>query len=334
MASRRRSDSGLQQLDLIDKLTLPAFAITMFLEHRSLRKRRLRELPDIDFKAPPDNGDPEPDELVPLGFEKNDTFSSLTILAGSIVIGLVLQGPYTKVDQWLFDRRVSRFGLRRGKFVAALVFWDFLYYVHHRLMHRVRLFWADHEVHHSGRRYNLSTALRQSWNGYLTHWIYLPMPLLGFAPRTIAKARQLNLLYQYWIHTEAIDRLPAWFEKVFNTPSHHRVHHGANKQYIDRNYAGIFIVWDRLFKTFEPEVRQPVYGLTTNITSFNPVKAAYHELANLTRDVTGAQSPADAFKYVFAPPGWAPNDDHNSTALDPTTHKPTRGPKVPAVTTA
>lgn len=320
----RRSTGKQPTLDLVDKLTLPVFAITMYLEHRSLRKRRLRELPDLGYKAPTDDGDPVPDELVPLGFEKNDTASSLAILAGSIAIGLALQGPYNKVDQWLFDRRVSRFGLRRGRYVTAFVFWDLLYYVHHRLMHRVRLFWADHEVHHSGRRYNLSTALRQSWNGYLTHWVYLPMPLLGFAPRTIAKARQLNLLYQYWIHTEAIDRLPAWFEKVFNTPSHHRVHHGANKQYIDKNYAGILILWDRLFGTFEPEVRRPVYGLTTNIDTFNPVKAAFHELSALAHDVRGADSVRDAVKYVFAPPGWTPGPLHTAAT----------GTKVPDITAA
>ena len=302
----RRPTSKLAALDLIDKLTLPVFAITMLIEHRSLRKRRLRELPDIDMRAPLDNGDPTPDDLVPLGYEKTDTASSLAILVGSIAVGLALQGPYTRIDQWLFDRRISRFGSRRGRFFTALVTWDFLYYVHHRLMHRVRLFWADHEVHHSGRRYNLSTALRQSWNGYLTHWVYLPLPLLGYAPRTIAKARQLNLLYQYWIHTEAVDRLPAWAEKVLNTPSHHRVHHGANKQYIDKNYAGIFIVWDRLFGSFEPEVRQPVYGLTTNIRTANPVKAAYHELGNLVRDVVGSENAGDAMRYVFAPPGWRP----------------------------
>ena len=297
------------QLDLIDKLTLPAFAITMYLEHRSLRRRARRELPDIDDKAPVDDGRPTPDPLVPLGFEKRDTASSLAILAGSIAVGLVLQGPYNRLDQWLFDRRISRFGSRRGRLLSAMVVWDLLYYLHHRLMHRVRLFWADHEVHHSGRRYNLSTALRQSWNGYLTHWVYLPMPLVGFAPRTIAKARQLNLLYQYWIHTEAIDRLPTWFERVFNTPSHHRVHHGANKQYIDRNYAGILIIWDRLFGTFEPEVRQPVYGLTTNIRTFNPVKSAYHELSNVVRDVARSESVGDALHFVFAPPGWTPVSD-------------------------
>jgi len=320
----RRSTSKLPALDLIDKLTLPAFAITMLIEHRSLRRRRLRELPDIDMRAPLDNGDPNPDVLVPLGYEKNDTASSLAILVGSLAVGLALQGPYTRVDQWLFDRRISRFGSRRGRFFTALIVWDLLYYVHHRLMHRVRLFWADHEVHHSGRRYNLSTALRQSWNGYLTHWIYLPMPLLGYAPRTIAKARQLNLLYQYWIHTEAVDRLPGWAEKVFNTPSHHRVHHGANKQYIDKNYAGIFIIWDRLLGSFEPEVRQPVYGLTTNIRTFNPAKAAYHQLASIVRDVARADSAHDAVRYVFAPPGWTPDSSH---AVD-------AGTKVPDITAA
>ena len=139
-----------------------------------------------------------------------------------------------------------------------------------------------------GERYNLSTALRQPWSGFLTSWVFVPMPLFGIPDHHVAKAGQLNLLYQYWIHTEAIDKLPAPIEAVFNTPSHHRVHHGANPQYLDKNYGGILIVWDKLFGTFEPEVRRIRYGLTKNIHTFNPPRVGYHEFVDIARDVRRA----------------------------------------------
>ena len=137
-------------------------------------------------------------------------------------------------------------------------------------------------------------------------WIYFPMPLLAFPLKTTARAAQLNLLYQYWIHTEAIDRLPEPIETVFNTPSHHRVHHGANPQYLDKNYAGILILWDRMFGTFEPEVRRVRYGLTKNIRFRNPVRVAYHEMIDIARDVRRSDKWSDRLHYVFDRPGWQP----------------------------
>lgn len=296
-----------RKIDFIDKMTLPIFAATMVWEHRVLKKRQLRDLVDVDAVAPVDDGNPAPDSLVPLGYEKNDTVGSLGLLVGSILMGFALDGTYRKIYGFLFRHRLSNFGSRRGSIFTAMIAWDFLYYWNHRSMHKIRLFWADHAAHHSGRRYNLSTALRQSWNGYLTTWMYWPMPLLGFRYSTFVKARQLNLLYQYWIHTEAVDRLPDWAEKIFNTPSHHRVHHGANKQYIDKNYAGILIIWDRMFKTFEPEIRQLQYGLTKNIRTNNPVKMAYGELAQIAKDVAQADNFNERLRYVFAAPGWTPD---------------------------
>ena len=257
-----KAKGALGRLDLIDRLTLPLFAATMILEHRALKKRVRRELDDIEAPIPADSSDSRPDPLVPLGYEAKDTASSLGLLAGSIVVGFAMDAVLGKVNRRLFRHRLTDWGSRGFTFWKAMIIWDFLYYWNHRWMHEVRLFWADHVAHHSGRRYNLSTALRQTWTGVLTTWVYWPMSLLGYRYSTFLKARQLNLLYQYWIHTEAIDRLPAAIEKIFNTPSHHRVHHGANKQYIDKNYGGILIIWDRLFKTFEPEIRQVQYGLT------------------------------------------------------------------------
>ena len=187
-----------------------------------------------------------------------------------------------------------------------MVAWDFLYYWDHRWMHEVRLFWANHVTHHSSERYNLSTALRQPWSGYLMSWVFLPMPLVGIPAHHVTKAGQLNLLYQYWIHTETIDKLPKPFEAVLNTASHHRVHHGVNPQYLDKNYGGILIVWDKLFGTFEPEVRRVKYGLTKNIKTFNPIRIGYHEFIDIVRDVRAATGWSDKLGYIFRRPGWTP----------------------------
>ena len=173
-------------------------------------------------------------------------------------------------------------------------------------MHEVRLLWANHVTHHSSERYNLSTALRQPWSGFLMSWVFLPMPWLGIPAHHVAKAGQLNLLYQYWIHTEAIDRLPKPVEAVFNTPSHHRVHHGANPQYLDKNYGGILIVWDRLFGTFEPEVRRVKYGLTKNIHTYNPIRIGYHEFVDIARDVRCAADGAIGSAMCSAAPAGNP----------------------------
>lgn len=297
---------ALARIDLIDRITLPLFAITMIVEHRALKKRVRRELEAIDAPIPPDSGDPTPDPLVPLGYEAKDTASSLGLLAGNIAIGFAMESVLGRVNRRLFGRRITNWGARGFTFWKAMIIWDFLYYWNHRWMHEVRLFWGNHVAHHSGRRYNLSTALRQPWSPFLMSWIYFPMPLLGIPMKATARAAQLNLLYQYWIHTEAIDRLPEPFEKVFNTPSHHRVHHGANRQYLDKNYGGILILWDRLFGTFEPEIRRVRYGLTKNIRFYNPVKVAYHEMVDIARDVGTADNWSDRLNYVFGRPGWQP----------------------------
>jgi sterol desaturase/sphingolipid hydroxylase (fatty acid hydroxylase superfamily) len=170
----------------------------------------------------------------------------------------------------------------------------------------VRLFWASHVVHHSSRFYNLTTAVRQPWTSVSGLPFWLPLALLGFAPWMIFLQLSINLVYQFFLHTERIDRLPRPIELVCNTPSHHRVHHGSNQQYLDRNYGGILIIWDRLFGTFEPEGERVIYGLTKNIETYNPVRVAFHEYAALWRDVTTASSWRHRFGYLFRGPGWTP----------------------------
>jgi sterol desaturase/sphingolipid hydroxylase (fatty acid hydroxylase superfamily) len=306
---------SLRQLDLVDKATLPLFVVTMVGEALALRRiERFRPVDDLDDLNPLDDADVAelsgsqlpPDPLVPIGYERRDTVASLSMLAGNIVAGFTAGVVIARLNEAVFRRRVSDIGTRRGAIVGAMVLWDFLYYWDHRWMHEVRLLWANHVTHHSSRRYNLSTALRQPWSGIITAWVFVPMPLLGFRTRTIMKAAQLNLLYQYWIHTEAIDRLPRPIEQVFNTPSHHRVHHGANPQYLDKNYGGILIIWDRLFGTFEPEVRRVKYGLTKNIATYNPFRIAYHEFIDIGRDVRRAHGARNKIGHVFRRPGWQP----------------------------
>jgi len=190
-------------------------------------------------------------------------------------------------------------------FGVAMVGWDFIYYWNHRFMHSARYMWAIHVVHHSSERYNLSTALRQPVaDAFGTFVPYGLLSLLGVRPEMILSARGLNLIYQYWIHTDGIRSIgPA--EEVLNTPSHHRVHHGVNPQYLDRNHGGILISWDRMFGTFEREDEPVVYGLTKNIDTFNPLVVASHEHRDMLRDVARSDNWSDRVSYVVRGPGWA-----------------------------
>lgn len=183
---------------------------------------------------------------------------------------------------------------------------DFAYWAFHWASHRVNVIWATHVVHHQSEEYNLATALRQSWlQGAVASVFYLPLAVAGFPPAMFVTMITLNTLYQFWIHTRAIGKLGP-LELVLNTPSHHRVHHGANPQYLDRNYGGILILWDRLFGTFEPEVRKVKYGLTKNIHTYNPLRIGYHEMAAIAGDVRRATTWKDRVRHVFGRPGWTP----------------------------
>ncbi len=206
----------------------------------------------------------------------------------------------------LFQRRLlPDLGTGPAALAAAMLGWDFIYYWNHRFMHTSRYMWAIHVVHHSSERYNLSTALRQPVADVLG--TFVPYGLLGLAgirPSVVLQARGFNLIYQYWIHTDAIRTLGP-LEEVLNTASHHRVHHGSNPQYLDRNHGSILIIWDRLFGTFEREDEPVVYGLTKNIHSFSPVRIATHEHADMLRDVAGSDNWADRLAFVLRGPGWA-----------------------------
>jgi sterol desaturase/sphingolipid hydroxylase (fatty acid hydroxylase superfamily) len=194
--------------------------------------------------------------------------------------------------------------------LSALLLYDLAYYWHHRLGHRVALLWAAHAVHHQSEDYNLSTALRQTGSGWLAGWVfYLPLALLGFPPVVMGTVALIDLLYQYWVHTQQIGKL-GWFDRWFCSPSNHRVHHAVNDVYLDRNYGGILIVWDRLFGTFaeERDDEPCVYGTRSPLRSWNPVWANLQVYAELARDAWRARRWADKLRVWFKPPGWRPAD--------------------------
>ena len=164
---------------------------------------------------------------------------------------------------------------------------DFSFYWFHRFSHQIRFLWASHKVHHSSEKFTFISGLRVPWTSDLTgnflFWAW--MPLIGFEPYMVIFMKSANVLYQFWMHTETIKKLPKWFEAVFNTPSHHRVHHGSNVEYLDKNHAGTLIIWDKLFGTYQEEIFKPKYGLTEDIKSFNPFVIAFHEWKNIFRDL-------------------------------------------------
>ncbi len=241
-------------------------------------------------------------------YEPRDTLTSLALGLGSTVAGVLSAGAVFALATWLWQFRAFDIPYAWYWFVVAFVIDDLAYYLFHRSAHRVRWFWASHVIHHSSQHYNLSTALRQTWTGFfsLAFLFRLPLFLIGFPPAMVFFVAGANLIYQFWIHTEVIGRMPRWVEAVMNTPSHHRVHHATNPRYLDRNYAGVFIVWDRMFGSFEPErdYDRPRYGIVHQLGSFNFLWAAFHEWIGIARDVVRAPWRAK-LGYMWMPPGWS-----------------------------
>lgn len=236
-----------------------------------------------------------------------DAYTSVLMGVGSAVINLAIKIPVFFAFEWIYSHRI--FDLQPVWWVFILLFFadDFSFYLHHRACHGVRLFWAAHVNHHSSTNYNLAIALRQSW-GELFHkyiwWLWLPF--IGFNPIWIFTMMSISLVYQYVLHTELVNKMGPleWF---FNTPSHHRVHHASNVRYLDKNHAGILIIWDRLFGTFLEEKKEEkvIYGITSNISSYNPFYIATHEYRALWKDVKRAPGILNKVKYLLMPPGWS-----------------------------
>ncbi|HEY5108101.1 MAG TPA: sterol desaturase family protein [Acidimicrobiales bacterium] len=259
------------------------------------------EPPCGDAESPVDD-DPIPARSTA---RKVASFSGVAAMAAGGIAVTTAWATATTPERLWERRLVGSLGNGTVAVAAAIVGWDFIYYWNHRFMHTSRYMWAVHEVHHSSERYNLSTALRQPVADAIgTSIPYGLMCLFGIPPSAVATARGVNLIYQFWIHTEAIDRIGR-AEATLNSPSHHRVHHGSNRQYLDRNHGGILIVWDRMFGTFEPEDEHVVYGLTTNIDTFNPARIASHEYVDMARDIASSTGWTERLSYVFRGPGWA-----------------------------
>ena len=256
------------------------------------------------------------------GYEARDTLTSLLLGLGNTVTGVLFGGLALALFVWAAQFRLFEIGYVWWAWIAAFVLDDLAYYAVHRAGHRIRWFWAAHVIHHSSQHYNLSTALRQTWTNAFTLGLLfkLPLVLLGFPLPMLLFVGGLNLIYQFWIHTELVGRMPRWFEAVMNTPSHHRVHHATNPRYLDANYAGVFIVWDRMFGTYVPELREgepghePLrYGLVRQLGSFNPVWAAFHEWIGIARDLWTAPWGAK-LGYLLREPGWSHDGSRDTSA--------------------
>jgi sterol desaturase/sphingolipid hydroxylase (fatty acid hydroxylase superfamily) len=243
----------------------------------------------------------------PEKYEPRDTLTSLAFGLGSSVSGLLVGGMAVGIAMAAYDLRLFTIPRVWWAWVLCFILDDLAYYAFHRSAHRVRWFWASHVNHHSSQHYNLSTALRQSWTGFfaLSFIFRTPLVMIGFDPVMVLFVGALNLIYQFWIHTEVIGKFPRWIEYVMNTPSHHRVHHATNPRYLDRNYAGTFIVWDRMFGTFaEEQDEEPVrYGIVKQLGSFNLLWSVFHEWLGIARDMWAAPW-AHKLGYLLRAPGW------------------------------
>lgn len=252
----------------------------------------------------------------PEKYEPRDTLTSLAFGVGSNAAGALTAGLVATLFYGAYQYRLFDIGWMWWAWIVCFVVDDLAYYLFHRSAHQVRWFWASHVNHHSSQHYNLSTALRQSWTGFIAlGFIFrLPLVLIGFDPAMVFFCGAINLIYQFWIHTEAIGKLPRWFEYVMNTPSHHRVHHATNPRYLDSNYAGTFIIWDRMFGTFVEEVdEEPIrYGIVRQLGSFNLLWSLFHEWVGIARDLWSAPW-RHKLGYLWNPPGWSHDNSRDTS---------------------
>ena len=266
-------------------LSIPVFFVLMALEYIVLRK--------------------DPDRR----YRLHDAISSLSNGVGQQMLGAFLHVLSVGAYAFTYERlRVATIPENALTWALLVLGVDLMYWTYHWASHRVNFLWATHAVHHQSEEYNLSTALRQSWFTGVYSWIfYQPLALLGFDPKMFIVVYTLDILYQFWIHTRAVGTLGP-LEWILNTPSHHRVHHGIDPKYIDKNYAGIFIVWDRLFRTFEKESTEPVYGVVKPLSSWNPFWANVEPWAKLWEMSRRTKRLRDKLFVWIAPPEWAPAD--------------------------
>ncbi|MDQ7949442.1 MAG: sterol desaturase family protein [Pedobacter sp.] len=237
----------------------------------------------------------------------NDSISNLSQGIGSQITGLFMKTALFFGYKYIFEHwRLFELPNNIWIWIALFIGVDFCYYWFHRMSHQVNALWAAHIVHHQSEEYNLTVALRQSWFQSWFAWVfYLPLAWIGFDPLMFVTLSAFNTLYQFWIHTRTIKSM-GFLEHIINTPSHHRVHHGSNPKYIDKNHAGALIIWDKMFGTFQKEEEEVYYGITKPLASWNPVWANFHYWAELWHTAKKIDHPIDKIKVFLKPPGWYP----------------------------
>jgi len=248
-------------------------------------------------------------------YKFKDSTANITMGLGSVVIGLLTKTFAFFVFLWIYQFRLFEIPNTWWMWGLLLLADDVTFYWYHRLAHQIRFFWAAHVQHHSSEHMNFSVALRQSWGEpFIKFLFYIWLPFIGFNPVYILIMQAISLVYQFFPHTKLVGKLGP-IEWIFNTPSHHRVHHATQVQYLDKNHAGILIIWDRMFGTFQKEIEVPTYGITVNINSFSPLKIASHEYISLWQDIRRAKKLSDKIKYLINPPGWS-HDGENRTSKE------------------
>ena len=248
--------------------------------------------------------------------QNKDIFTNISAGAIAVLVTLLTKGIVLYTYSFIYQFRL--FTLPQQVWYAWVICFfadDFSFYWHHRLSHKIRFLWASHMVHHSSEKFTFSTAVRSSWtsnlSGVFLFWAW--MPLIGIEPSMVLFLKTASIAYQFWLHTETIHKMPKLFEGVFNTPSHHRVHHGSDVQYLDKNHAGTLIIWDKFFGTYQTETYKPTYGLTQNIHSFNLLVIEFFGWKQLMNDLKKSKSIKDCLHYLFDAPGWSRDGSSKTT---------------------
>ena len=267
-------------------------------------------------------------------YEVNDSLANFIIGVVAILSGTFFKGVALELFSWLKSSSLFQFGSSWVEWILLFLITDLSYYGFHHLGHSSRFFWAAHVTHHSSEKYNLTTAIRSpvtnSWYRFL---LGAPLCLLGFSPPMVMAMDSLVLLYTFFLHTESVGKL-GWLEYIFNTPSHHRVHHGCNNKYLDKNYGGVLIIWDKLFGSFQQEEERPIYGLTNPQKTNNPIKILFFEWVRLTKDVINSANWRVRLSHLINSPGWKPSSctqtylgssESISTPMAEVNKKPGRG---------
>lgn len=236
-------------------------------------------------------------------YDKKETIGSIFVGIGNVVINLLLKLTLFYIIVWLYNLIPWRMAFSWWTFLPCYVIFDLCSYWAHRISHQQRFWWATHVVHHSGEHYNLTVSFRLSWVQHLKLIFFLPVALIGFHPIIFFVVNQIAVLFQFWVHTEYIPKLHPAIEYIFATPSNHRVHHGSQEKYINKNYGATFIIWDRIFGTYQQEEEQVVYGITTNIENkANPIVINFHEYVDMWKDVKGAKGLKRKLFFLFGDP--------------------------------